>query len=74
MQVILGSPAPIWVALKIFFVIGLAVYSIFALVVFQQTKIMSKTVGLSFELPIKILALLHLAFAIGLLIFALISL
>ena len=72
-QAFLGA-APIWSILKIFFIIGLSVYSIFALVVVQQTRIMSKTVGLSFEFPIKILSYIHLLFALGLLIFAIVSL
>lgn len=56
--------------LKIFFIIGLSVYSVFALVVVRQIEIMSETVNLTFELPIKILGIVHLIFAVSLLIFA----
>ena len=64
----------VWVVVKIFFIVGLSVYLIFALVVVQQVKIMSNTVKLNFELPIKILSVVHLLFALFLLVFALITL
>jgi hypothetical protein len=73
MQVVNSLPT-IWGIVKIFFVVGLAVYLIFALVIVQQVRIMSDTVKLSFELPIKILSIIHLLFALGLLIFALVIL
>ncbi|CAN5345894.1 hypothetical protein BH10PAT1_BH10PAT1_7370 [soil metagenome] len=65
---------PLWEVVKLFFVIGISVYLIFALVVVKQIQIMSQTVRLGFELPIKILGVIHLLFALGLLIFAIIVL
>ena len=64
----------VWSILKIFFIVGLSVYLIFAAVVAKQIQIMSNTVKLSFELPIKILGIVHLLFALALLLFALITL
>ncbi|HSX48990.1 MAG TPA: DUF5657 family protein [Candidatus Saccharimonadales bacterium] len=72
MQII--APTSIWLIVKIFFIVGLAVYLIFALVIVRQIEIMTQTVKLEFELPIKILGILHLIFALVLLIFALIVL
>lgn len=73
MQVINNLPT-VWGIVKIFFMIGLAVYLIFALVVVQQVKIMSNTIKLSFEFPIKILSIIHLLAALVLFIFALVTL
>ena len=73
MQVALGI-TPLWAIVKIFFIIGLAIYLIFALVVIRQSQIMTDTVKLQFETPIKILALIHFLFALGIFIFALIIL
>jgi Family of unknown function (DUF5657) len=64
------SPEPIWLILKVFFIIGLSVYSIFAFVVIRQTQIMTSTVKLQFEGIIKLIALIHFVFAICLLIVA----
>ncbi len=64
----------IWLIVKIFFLIGLGVYLIFALVVLKQVSIMTETLDIGFELPIKLLSWLHLLFAIGVFVFALIVL
>lgn len=70
----LATTLQIWGAVKIFFTIGLLVYLIFAFVIVRQVQIMTETVKLSFEFPIKILALIHLFFALSILIYALIVL
>lgn len=67
-------PFSIWLIVKIFFVIGLIVYLVFALVVLKQTNLMTSTIAMGFDLPIKSLAWLHLIFAIGILLLALIIL
>ena len=59
-----------YLLLKIFFIVALSIYLIFALVVMRQTQIMSNTVKLGFELPVKLLAILHFLFALGTLVFA----
>lgn len=67
-------PITVWVIVKIFFIIGLLVYNIFALVVLKQANIMTETISMGFELPIKLLAILHLIFAISILLFAIVVL
>lgn len=57
-------PFSVWLIIKIFFVIGLLVYLVFALVVVKQTNLMTSTISMGFETPIKALAYLHLVFAI----------
>lgn len=74
MQIVPVTGFSIWVLVKIFVIIGLSVYSIFALVVVRQIQIMSDTVKLNFELAIKILGIIHLLFALSLLLFAIIAL
>ena len=75
MQVqITNNLVAVWGIVKIFFIVGLSVYLIFAIVVVQQSRIMSETVRLDFESSIKILALIHLLLAVGLLVFAIVVL
>lgn len=75
MQIIdTNTPMIIWTILKIFFIVGLSVYLVFALVIVRQIDIMTKTVKLQFELPMKIIGLIHLLFAFVLLIFAIVTL
>jgi hypothetical protein len=72
---LITSQLPIvWTVVKIFFLIGLGVYLIFALVVIKQAQIMTQSVKLQFEIPIKILALIHFVFAVGVFLFVLIAL
>lgn len=54
----------IWVIAKIFAIFGLVLYLVFALVVVRQVKLMTDTLEVGFELPIRILAYAHLIFAI----------
>lgn len=64
----------IWAIVKLFFIVGLSVYTIFALVIVRQIQIMSDTIKLSFELPIKIAGIIHLIFATTLLLISIIAL
>ncbi len=64
----------IWFVLKIFFIIGLLVYLIFALVVVRQVRIMNETLDVGLEGALTLLSYLHLLFAIGVLAFALLIL
>jgi hypothetical protein len=64
----------IWPVVKIFVLFGLTLYLIFALVVIRQVQLMTKTIKMNFEAPVKILALVHLLFAIAVFLFALIIL
>lgn len=60
--------------LKIFILIGIAVYIIFAFIVVKQVKIMNLTLKVGLETPIKISSYLHLAFAVLVFLFALFAL
>lgn len=53
----------IWPLIKIAVLILLGLYIVFALVIVKQVKIMTDTLQLGFELPVKILSYMHLAFA-----------
>lgn len=64
----------IWFIVKIFFIVGLVIYNIFALVVLKQANIMTQTLNVGLELPIKLIAILHLIFALSILIFAILVL
>lgn len=64
----------IWFLVKIAALILLALYLVFALVVVRQTKLMTSTLNLGFETPIKILSYIHLGFAVFVFLTALIIL
>ena len=59
---------------KLMVLVFLGVYVIFAIVIVRQVGLMTKTVKLGFEPFIKILALLHLIFALGVVCMAAIGL
>lgn len=61
----------VWLIVKIAAVIGLVIYVIFAFIVMKQVNLMTETLELDFERPIKAVAAFHLIYAIGVLIFAL---
>lgn len=65
---------PVWGIAKVLVLIALAVYFVFALVVVRQVGIMTKTLEVGFELPIKMIALIHLLFAIGVFVLGLVIL
>lgn len=56
---------------KYFSLLALGIYVIFALVVVRQVQLMTDTVEVGFEKPIKFLSLAHLVFAIFVLLYAL---
>jgi hypothetical protein len=60
----------LWFLLKTASIIGLIIYVIFAFVVMKQVSLMTATLELDFEKPIKIVATLHFVFAIFVLIYA----
>lgn len=64
----------VWAIAKVFVVFALILYTIFALVVVRQVQLMTDTLEVGFERPIQVLALIHLLFAVSVLIFALIIL
>jgi hypothetical protein len=64
----------VWVIVKIASLILLGMYIIFALVVVRQVQLMTDTVEVGFETPVRILAYLHLVLAVVIFIAALIIL
>jgi len=54
----------IWALIKILVSILLGMYILFAFVLTRQVKLMTRTLKLGFEAPVKFLAFIHLAFAI----------
>lgn len=64
----------VWAVVKLLFLFGLLVYIIFSLVVIRQVNLMTKTLEVGFESPLKTAAVVHLLLAIGVFILALIIL
>lgn len=64
----------VWEILKVFILIFLSLYIIFAIVVIKQIGLMIKTIHAGFEGKIKLLGYIHLLFAIAVFIFAIIIL
>lgn len=67
---LLSEPS-IWLLVKVLFLVGLSVYLIFAAVVVRQVYLMTETLEVGFETPVRALVWLHLAVAIGVFILAL---
>lgn len=59
-----------WSILKIFIIIVLALYIIFAVVVVRQVQLMTDTLEVGFEGQLRILSFIHLLFAVAVLVFA----
>lgn len=60
----------IWPIIKIFIIIFLSLYIIFALVVMRQVQLMTKTLEVGFENQLKFLTFTHFIAAVGVLVFA----
>ena len=60
----------LWFLIKAGSIIGLIIYIIFAFVVMKQVNLMTATLEIDFERPIKAVATLHFIFAVLVLIFA----
>ena len=54
----------IWQVAKIFVLVALAIYAIFAWVVVRQVDLMTRVVSGDLDLPIKIISWLHFFFSI----------
>ncbi len=64
----------VWLVVKVAALILLGMYLIFSLVVVRQIKLMTTTLSIGFEAPIKMLGYIHLAFAVLVFLAALIIL
>lgn len=67
-------PIDIWFFAKIFFLLAILTYVVFASVVVRQVYLMTTTLEVGFETPIRVLAWVHLAAAILIFLFALLIL
>jgi hypothetical protein len=69
------SPAlTIWFLVKILFLIGLAIYIAFAVIVIRQVNLMTQALNGSFDFPIKLVSWIHLGVAIAVFFLALVIL
>lgn len=64
----------IWPLIKIAALVLLGIYMVFAFVIVRQVKVMTDTLQLGFEAPIKVLSYIHLIFAVFVFLTALIIL
>lgn len=64
----------IWSVAKVFFLFALLIYIGFALVVVRQVQLMTDTLEVGFERPVRILALAHLIVSAGVFLLALVIL
>jgi len=64
----------VWFIAKIFALFALLIYIIFSVVIVRQVNLMTETLEVGFESPLKVIALFHLILAILVFIFALIIL
>ncbi|MCX6706414.1 MAG: hypothetical protein NTV24_04950 [Candidatus Woesebacteria bacterium] len=74
MEVIPLIGVSVWLAVKIFVLLFLAIYIIFALVVIRQIKLMSETLDMGLNLPIRFVGWAHFLFAVGIFVIALLIL
>lgn len=65
---------PIWFFAKVLFLFAILVYVFFAAVVVRQVYLMTSTIKVGFETPLRLIAWLHIIFAIGIFLLALATL
>lgn len=68
------SAISIWAIIKVFLMILLSMYIIFAIVMIRQIQLMTTTLKVGFETELKFLALVHFLFAVAVLIFSILIL
>lgn len=60
--------------IKIFVLVGLAIYIIFSLVVIKQVRLMIGTIEVGFEVPLRLISIAHFIFAVLVFLLALVLL
>ena len=55
----------VWLVAKYLVVFALVIYAIFAWVVLRQIQLMTDTLEVGFETPVRLLGIFHLLFALG---------
>ena len=61
-------------ALKIAYLVAILIYGVFALVLIKQVRIMTNTLEIELELPLKLISYLHLLAVVLVFLFALTTL
>jgi hypothetical protein len=56
----------VWIVVKAFALFALAIYIVFAFVIVKQVNLMTDTLEIGFEGPVRLLAWAHLLFSVGL--------
>lgn len=74
MEVIPLIGISVWLAVKIFILLFLAIYIVFALVVIRQIKLMLQTLDMGLNLPIRFIGWAHFLFAVGIFVIAILIL
>ena len=69
MEAIIGMQ--IWVIVKVLFLAAIGVYTLFSAVIVRQVQLMTDTLEVGFEAPVRIIAVLHFLVSIGVFILAL---
>lgn len=64
----------IWTITKVFFLVAIAIYVVFAFVMVKQVNLMTDTLEVDFETSIRIISYLHLIFSVVVFVVALILL
>lgn len=64
----------VWLIAKVLVLIALAIYGIFAFVVLRQIQLMTDTLEVGFEAPIRMLGISHLALSLVIFVLALVIL
>jgi len=64
----------VWGVVKVSILFGLGLYLVFAVVVIRQVQLMSKALNGSLDLPLRLIALIHLGMVIAVFLFALVVL
>lgn len=65
------DPSTIWIVVKVFFLLGIALYIAFAAVVVKQIQLMIEAVEAPFTGPLRIIGWTHLFLAIAVFLLAL---
>jgi len=71
---ITSIPAIVQTIIKIMVLVGLGVYTIFAYIIVRQEQLMDKVIDETFEPVLRLLVLIHLLMAIGIMVIAFIIL
>jgi hypothetical protein len=66
--------ASLWGVVKVMFLVGLGIYLVFALVMIRQVQLMANTLNGTLNLPLKLVAWVHLGIAIGVFLMGLVVL